>query len=109
MKRTVHFDSFPPPPPPTELEPSSDPPLDDEAVASNRVLADEEVAIEEESDLDLGWPTTMAMMVDQQQGIILSVSPHDQVMASCLYKLCDDAGALKYLCDNLVSVIRKKC
>jgi hypothetical protein len=107
VKRTIHFDSFPPPPPPpTELlEPSSDPPPDDEAVASNGVLADEEVAIEEESDLDLGRPTTMATV--DQQGIILSVSPHDQVMA-CLYKLCDDAGAPKYLCDDLVSVIREK-
>jgi hypothetical protein len=59
VKRTIHFDSFPPPPPPTELEePNLDPP-DDQAAASNELVpADDEVAIEEESDLDLGRPST---------------------------------------------------
>jgi hypothetical protein len=120
VKRTIHFDSFPPPPPPpppTELEPSEDA-QDAQDAASQELLADEEV-IEEESDLDLGRPSRMSM--EDQQGIILSVTPHDQVMASlynftphdqvmaCLYKLCNDAGAPpKYLCDDLVAVIREK-
>ena len=104
VKRTIHFESFPPPPPPpTELEPSADAQVGQDSATPEPSA--EEVAIEEESDLDLGRPSRMSL--EDQNGIVLSVTPHDQVMAS-LYKLCDDAGAPKYLCDDIVSLIREK-
>jgi hypothetical protein len=39
-----------------------------------------------------------------QQGIILSVAPHDHSMAR-LYKACDSAGAPKYLCNQFITIL----